>query len=262
MEEDFLETAVEAAHRAGEIILNRLEAHRDVTVKGLRDIVTDADIAAEEAILEIITERFPEHSIYSEERPFQEGDTPFTWFIDPLDGTTNYSRRFPCFSTSIALAEKGQVIVGVVYNPLLNHLFTAEKGKGACLNGKPIHVSKRAELMKALVALDWVHSQQVRRKMTGIISRLALSVGTLRTMGSASLGFCFVAAGWTDAYFHLGLKPWDLAAGALMVEEAGGKVTRVDGSPWSVEKGGLLASNGLLHSELLKFFVAAGIQPD
>ena len=247
----FLNVAVEAARKAGELLVARLQAQREICAKGKRDIVTDADLAAEEAILSLLQERFPSHAIYSEERPFLKGTTSYTWFVDPLDGTANYSRRFPCFSTSIALSLEGQVILGVVYEPLSDRLFWAEKGKGAYLNNSPLRVSKVSRLPQAVVGLDWGRRPEVRRRLCRVMDRLTSQIGTLRTMGSASLGFCFVAAGWTDAYFHFSLKPWDLAAGAFIVEEAGGEVTDVHGRPWTVEMESLLATNSLLHQALL-----------
>jgi len=255
---ELLATAVEAARKAGQLLIARLEAHREINFKGLRDIVTDADLAAEEVILKLIQERFPDHAIRSEEQPFHKGVTSYTWVVDPLDGTTNYSRRFPCFATSIALTRGGEVILGVVYNPLSDHLFRAERGKGAYLNDAPIRVSKVNRLMGAVVGLDWARRQDIRRRLTSAVARLALAAGTLRTIGSASLGFCFVAAGWMDAYFHFSLKPWDSAAGALIAQEAGGTVTGIDGTPWSLEMESLLASNGLLHPKLLEMLSYVG----
>ena len=256
----FLEVAVEAAQKAGEVILRRLEAHRDINVKGLRDIVTDADLAAEKAIIETITAAFPEHSIRSEESPFRPGNFEFTWVIDPLDGTTNYSHRFPCFATSLALLRGDEPVLGVVYDPLGRRLFTAERGQGARLNGKPIRVSKVSELLKSLMGMDWSRAQETRRKQVRLLEELALAVGTIRAIGSAALGFCFVAAGWLDGYFHPSLKPWDAAAGALIVREAGGTVTRLDGGEWITEQPEALASNGILHPALVEVFKRGWIE--
>lgn len=252
MGNELLETAVEAARKAGEILVQRLDAHRDIAVKGLRDLVTDADLAAEEAILELITRRFPQHSIYSEESPFREGSSPCIWLIDPLDGTTNYSHRFPCFATSIALLEGNDVILGVVYEPLGKRLFTAQKGNGAYLNGHPLRVSSISQPLRSLIGMDWPRSQDMRKRVLEVLSKLALEVGTIRVMGAASLGFCFVAAGWLEAYFHPSLKPWDAAAGVLLVQEAGGEVTDFRGNQWDTAEKGAVASNGLFHRELVK----------
>ena len=252
MNELLRKVAFEAAIRAGNIAASALEKPREVQKKGPRDIVTDADWAAEEAIIATITSHFPDHSICSEEKPFQQGDSPYTWYIDPLDGTTNYFHRLPFFCTSVALAKEGELVLGVVYEPLGKRLFWAEKGKGAYLNGKPLRVSPTFSLEDSLIGVDLPRFQALRLGFGSLLPELIGKVGTIRAMGSAALGLCFVAAGWLDAYFHLSLKPWDLAAGALIVEEAGGKVTEIDGKPWNVEAKALLASNGSLHEELLK----------
>lgn len=252
MEELFRKVAFEAATRAGNITASMLEKPRQIHSKGPRDIVTDADFAAERAIIEIITSWFPEHSICSEEKPFRQSNSPYTWYIDPLDGTTNYSHRFPIFCTSIALAERGEVILGVVYEPLNNRLFWAQKGHGAYLNGKPLRVSSISSLEESLIGVDLPRSQALRMGFSSFLPKLMERIFTIRAMGSAVLGFCFVAAGWLEAYLHLALKPWDLAAGALIVEEAGGKITQVNGKPWNIEAKALLASNGLIHQEFLK----------
>jgi myo-inositol-1(or 4)-monophosphatase len=252
MDELLRKVAFEAAIRAGNIAALALEKPREVQKKGPRDIVTDADLAAEETIIKTITSHFPDHSICSEEKPFHQGNSPYTWYIDPLDGTTNYFHRLPFFCASVAVAERGELIFGVVYEPLGKRLFWAEKGKGAYLNGKPLRVSPTFSLEDSLIGMDLPRLQALRVSFGSMLPELIEKVGTIRAMGSAVLGLCFVAAGWLDAYFHFSLKPWDLAAGALIVEEAGGKVTKIDGKPWNVKAQALLASNGFLHEELLK----------
>ncbi len=252
MEELFRRVAFEAAIKAGNITASMLEKPREVHQKGPRDIVTDADFAAEKAIIETITSWFPEHSICSEEKPFHQGNSPYTWYIDPLDGTTNYFHRLPIFCTSVALAERGEVILGVVYEPINKRLFWAEKGHGAYLNDKPLRVSAISSLEDSLLGLDLPRLQALRVEFGATLQKLIETVGTIRAVGSAVLGLCFVAAGWLEAYLHLSLKPWDLAAGALIVEEAGGKVTQLGGKPWTIEAKALLASNGLLHEQFLR----------
>ena len=243
-----LQTAIRAAREAGSILLDNLEKPRWIKVKGLRDIVTDADVKAQQAIIETILARFPDHAILSEESESGSRDQadakggfdklttshPYTWVIDPLDGTTNYSRRFPCFCTSIALSHEGEGILGVVYDPLRDHLFQAERGKGAYLNGESLQVSQIESVADALVGLDWARAQEEREIIAQLVARMALQVRTLRNLGAAALGLCYVAAGWLDAYFHFSLGPWDAAAGALMVQEAGGSVTDFTGHPWQI----------------------------
>jgi myo-inositol-1(or 4)-monophosphatase len=270
-----LQTAILAAREAGSILADNLKKPRRTTVKGLRDIVTDADLKAQQAIIEIIQARFPDHDILSEESdPGSKGQAavkdgfdrlttasegqrspdrarrPYTWIVDPLDGTTNYSRRLPCFCTSIALSHQGEVILGVVYDPLRDSLFEAERGKGAYLNGESLRVSQIGSLADALVGLDWARAQAEREVIARLMARMALQVRTLRTLGAAALGLCYVAAGWLDAYFHFSLRSWDAAAGALMVQEAGGFASDFTGHPWQTSSRRCLASNGLLHDEM------------
>jgi myo-inositol-1(or 4)-monophosphatase len=252
-----LQTAILAAREGGAILLDNLKKPRQTKVKGLRDIVTDADVKAERAIIEIIQARFPNHDILSEEsdpssksQPAVKGSS-YTWIIDPLDGTTNYSRRFPCFCTSIALSHQGKVILGVVYDPLRDCLFQAERGKGAYLNVESLRVSRVESPADALVGFDWARTQAEREVVVRLMARMALQVRTLRTLGVAALGLCYVAAGWLDVYWHFSLKPWDAAAGALMVQEAGGMTSDFTGHLWQTHSERCLASNGLLHDEML-----------
>jgi myo-inositol-1(or 4)-monophosphatase len=275
-----LQTAILAAREAGSILLDNLRKPRQTKVKGLRDIVTDADVMAQRAIIEIIQARFPNHDILSEESdPGSKDQThvkggfdkltpstgsghrtgrPYTWIVDPLDGTTNYSRRLPCFCTSIALSHQGKVILGVVYDPLRDYLFQAERGKGAYLNGESLRVSQVESPADALVGFDWARVQTEREVIAQWVARMALQVRTLRTLGAAALGLCYVAAGWLDVYVHFSLKPWDAAAGALMVQEAEGSASDFTGDTWQPHSRRCLASNGLLHDEMLSILTAGG----
>jgi myo-inositol-1(or 4)-monophosphatase len=252
-----LDTAILAARTAGHILVERYTAEREVHIKGLRDIVTDADLAAEAAIVQTIRSRFPDHALLTEEGGKSTGDADYVWVVDPLDGTTNYSRRFPIFSVSIGLLHKGELTAGVVYDPLADRLFSAERGRGATLNGTPLHVSHIDQLGSTVVGLDWARSQDDRREIVARLARVALACGTLRGIGSAALGLCYVAAGWLDAYFHVGLKPWDMAAGLLLIEEAGGRVSDVQGGPWQPWIQHVLVSNGRVHQALLDTMNAA-----
>ncbi len=246
-----LEIAIQAARAAGHILVERLPARREVRVKGLRDIVTDADLAAEEEVVQTIRAHFPDHALLTEEGGESDGGAPYVWVVDPLDGTTNYSRRFPTFSVSIGLLHQGQLTAGVVYDPLRDHLFAVERGRGASLNGEPLWVSQVDLVGDAVVSLDWSRSQANRREIVARLGRIAPACGTVRGMGSAALGLCYVAAGWTDAYFNVGMKPWDMAAGLLLIEEAGGRVTDIEGRPWQPWIESVLVSNGQLHQTLL-----------
>lgn len=278
-----LQTAILAAREAGSILVDNLEKPRQTRVKGLRDIVTDADMEAQRAIIEIIRARFPSHDILSEELdPDSKGQVavrstsstgsghfdgrrypdparcPYTWIVDPLDGTTNYSRRLPCFCTSIALSRQGEVILGVVYDPLHDHLFRAERGKGAYLNRESLQVSPVGSLASALIGMDWARAQAKREVIGPLVARMALQVRTLRTLGAAALGLCYVAAGWLDAYFHFTLRAWDAAAGVLIAQEAGGSASDLAGHPWQINAGHCLVSNGRLHDEMLGILTDGG----
>lgn len=247
-----LNIAIEAAREAGCVLIEKLNEPRVIRVKGKRDIVTDADLAAQEAILRIIKACHPDHDILSEELAQEHsGHSDYCWIIDPLDGTTNYSRRYPCFSVSIAASFKGELILGVVYDPLREQLFKAQHGKGAYLNGKKIKVSERGGCGEALIGLDWSHRSKERAKVVQLVTAVAPLARTLRTCGSAILGLCYVAGGWLDAYFNIALKPWDGAAASLIVREAGGKVTDLAGQSWQLDSPQCLASNGLIHEEML-----------
>jgi len=246
-----LQTAVEAARSAGRLMAERYPDRQTVTIKGYRDIVTETDTAAESIILGLIGERFPDHHIVSEERGGDEWRDGYAWIVDPLDGTTNYAHHLPVFCVSIGVLERGVPLLGVIYDPLLDQLFVAERGQGARLNGAPIHASAVAEVRRAVISLDWAHADVVRAQSLAILNRLAPACGTVRALGSAALALAYVSAGWLDAYYNLALKPWDAAAGCLLVAEAGGRCTDLSGGAYRVDIPGCLASNGEIHGELL-----------
>ena len=246
-----LQTAVEAARRAGQVIVEHYPEGRTVTEKGFRDLVTDVDMAAEKVILDLIRARFPEHAVVSEEAGGSEISSDYTWIVDPLDGTTNYVHRHPVFAVSIGLVKAGEPLIGVVHEPLHDQTFVVQKGQGVRLNNALIQVSRMASLDNAMVGLDWGHTQEERRQILSYLNRIAPHCGTLRVLGSAALAMAYVAAGWLDAYFNLGLKPWDAAAGMLMIIEAGGRCSTLEGEPYHVGLSGCLVTNSLIHDELL-----------
>lgn len=251
-----LETAIEAARQVGQVLLQELGRSHDVRSKGLRDIVTEADLMAQDKAIDILRARYPDHDIWAEEA----GQTPggasdYCWIVDPLDGTTNYSRGYPCFSVSIGLSYRGEAILGVVYDPLSDQLFQAQRGQGAYLNDTRIHVSGVERLIDALVGLDWARKQDLRSQMAQVVAEIAPRAGTIRSTGSAALGLCYVAAGWTDVYFHFLLQPWDVAAASVIIQEAGGIVTDLAGSPWHPDSEGCLATNGLIHQAMLRLLI-------
>jgi myo-inositol-1(or 4)-monophosphatase len=247
-----LDTATAAARAAGEIIRSASAQVRQAQRKGFRDLVTGADLAAQEAIVRIIRERYPDHGFLGEEDLSSALDSPYNWIIDPLDGTTNYARGLPLYSTSIALYERGQPLLGVVYDPARDQLFSAERNKGAYLSSpghppQPLRVSSTTDLGEALVNFDWSREESTRAATLERVNRVAHRVMTLRTMGSAALSMAYLAAGWLDVYCHPNLSPWDVAAAAVLITEAGGRISTLDGSPWQVDKPHCLATNGHLH---------------
>ncbi len=247
-----LETAIEATRQVGPILLERFGKSQEIRIKGLRDIVTETDLAAQAKAVEVIRSRYPAHDIWAEEvGQTPDGMSEYCWIVDPLDGTTNYARGFPCFSVSIGLSYRGEVILGVVYDPLRDQLFRAQRGQGAYLNGERIHIGSAERLIDAVVGLDWARQQEVRCQVAQLVATVAPEVVTLRSIGSAALGLCSVAAGWTDAYFNLSLAPWDVAAASVIIQEAGGIVSDLAGLPWHPKPGSCLASNGLIHQAIL-----------
>lgn len=257
MSDLLLQTAVEAAVRAGREIVERYPAARQVTVKGYRDVVTEIDLAAEGVILDLIRARFPEHAILSEEAGGVQADG-YTWVVDPLDGTTNVVHRVPFFSVSIGVLVGGEPLIGVVHDPLRGQTFTAERGKGAALDGAPLSASRTAPLARAVVGVDWGRSDEVRERVLALLLRVAPRCGTVRALGSAALAQAYVAAGWLDGYFNLALKPWDVAAGSLLVAEAGGRCSALEGGAYQADGAACLATNDLLHEELLSLLRSPG----
>ena len=257
-----LDAAMRAARAAGRITSDKLGQTRKVKSKGKRDIVTDADYAADRTVRSILHAGFPHDLFLSEEdsaekrqglweRVRAEDDTRL-WVVDPLDGTTNYAQRLPCFAVSIALYLAGVVQIGVVYDPLRKEMFAAERGDGAFLNGRRLAVSARRRFPSAVVGTEWARVPKLRERTAAIFSEMVVRSTTGRVMGSAALSLCYVAAARLDAYFHLSLSPWDVAAGALIVEQAGGRVTTLMGAPWTVHSKAYVVSNGYLHSQMLR----------
>ncbi|MBI5649103.1 MAG: inositol monophosphatase [Chloroflexi bacterium] len=257
------ELAIRAARAAGKVLRAKFYGTRAVKSKGKRDIVTDADFAADHTLREIIHARFPRDHFLSEEDPAatreklwdkaRGANGDYLWIADPLDGTTNYARRVPVFCTSLALYHAGAVHVGAVYDPLLDELYSAERGRGAFLNGKPIRASATRKFIDAVIGAEWSRDETLRARTAKIFSAMLMDAMTGRALGSAALTLCYVAAGRVDGYVHLSLAPWDVAAAALIVEEAGGKITTPTGARWDVHSRAYVASNGIFHSRLLRF---------
>ena len=246
-----LQTAIEAARRAGSLIAERYPGERNVRSKGYRDVITEVDLAAEQIVIDLVRQRFPDHTIVSEEAGGHLSDSGYTWVIDPLDGTTNYSRRIPICSVSIGVLASGEPLLGVVYDPLRDEMFVGERGNGASVNGRPIHASDRTQLGQSVIGFDWGHADEDRQQVIAILNRVAPLCATVRGLGSAALALAYVAAGWLDAYVNLALKPWDSAAAMVLIAQAGGQCTTIEGAPFQVSTPDCLATNGRLHAQIL-----------
>lgn len=247
-----LKVAQKACAEAGKIALKFFREGFEVRHKGKADLVTDADIACEKKIKEVIAKAFPTHSFLGEESG-RKGNSEFLWVVDPIDGTTNFSHRLEVFCHSIALVKGGDILCGAVFNPVQEKLFCAEKGKGSFFNGKKIHVSKTSQLVDSLLVTGFPYERNsLDDKTLKSIANLRGKCQDLRRFGSAALDLCNVACGVLDGYFEYSLQPWDVAAGLLIVREAGGKVSEINGANAGIYSGNFLASNGFLHNKILE----------
>jgi myo-inositol-1(or 4)-monophosphatase len=251
--ERILNLAIAAAYKGGEQQRNLLGKLESVDKKGAIDLVTEADTAAEAAILETITAIFPDHAVLAEESGRREGDSDHRWIIDPLDGTTNFAHGVPVFCTSIAFSHKGELAVGAVLNPVSGELFADGRERGAQLNGRAIGVSDRHPLSECLLVTGFPYN--FKERFDTFITRfgncLRASRG-VRRLGAAALDLCFVACGRFDAFWEENLHPWDTAAGALIAAEAGAEVTDFRGEPFTVDKKEILATNSRIHREMIE----------
>ncbi len=250
-----LDLAIRAAREAGAILQEYAARGFQITHKGRIDLVTEADLASERHIKQLITSHYPTHYILAEESGVSShsdltGD--YCWIIDPLDGTTNYSHGFPCYAVSIGLESRGEMVIGVIYDPTRDELFAAEHGAGATLNGEKIQVSDVDHLERSLVVSGFPYD--VRERMEEYLPawRMFLERAQgVRRLGAAAIDMCAVAIGRMDGFWEHGLNPWDTAAGWILVEEAGGRVTKMDGSPFDNYSSSLLCTNGKIHEEML-----------
>jgi myo-inositol-1(or 4)-monophosphatase len=252
----YLATAVEAVVRAGEAQVARLGSSLRIDKKGAIDLVTEMDLEIERAFRAMIAERFPDHAVLGEEfGESGEGGAAarFCWVLDPIDGTTNYAHGLPIFCASLALEIDGVATVGAVYDPNRRELFTAERGHGAWLNGMPLRVSTSAALIDSLLVTGFHYNiHRDPGELIGLFGEFISRARAVRRLGSAALDLCYVAAGRFEGFWEHRLQPWDVAAGALIVEEAGGRVTTIGGEPFRSRAGSVLATNGLVHTEMLE----------
>src|SRR5271169_4992246 len=243
----FLEVAIETAREAGAILRLEFDRPKQISYKGEVDIVTESDRRSEALIIARLRKHFPDHAIIAEEGGGGGVGAKFCWHVDPLDGTTNFAHGYPCFAVSIGLAEEGRPIAGVVFNPVSNEMFTAARGEGAFLNGKAIHVSPIGKLAYSLVATGFPTHHRKRSANINYYWEYTLRSHGVRRDGSAALDLCSVACGRFDAFWEFNLKSWDSAAGVLLVEEAGGRVTDMVGEPYRLGGPHTLATNGRIH---------------
>ncbi len=238
--------AVAAAKEAGKIVLNYYETNMEVSTKqgNPRNLVTAADTEADALIRRIILKAFPDHSIVSEEDEPQKG-SEYTWYVDPLDGTTNYTRHISYFCVSIALAKGKELLVGVIYNPVTSEFYTAKAGEGAFLNGRALRTSNTSDLAQSFVCMDFAYDNAERQRAAAALKRLVMSVKSIRVKGSGALASCEVASGKAEGYVRMGSTPWDYAAGALIIREAGGAVTDLDGKGWEPESRRVIAASSV-----------------
>jgi len=250
-----LNFAIQVARDAGNLLVQRLGAAQ-ITKKGDIDLVTEADIAAEELIIDRIRSHYPLHGILAEEsgETIQEGSSrsEWKWIIDPLDGTTNYAHGYPCFCVSIGVEHSGALEIGVVYDPMRNEMFAAERGQGATLNERRIRVSDVEELNRAMMCTGFPYDVRTRPDFARDFTNFTLHAQAVRRDGSAALDLAYVACGRFDGFWEDGLNTWDIAAGALLVSEAGGRITNFENEPLDIYTKKVVASNGRVHDAMLR----------
>jgi myo-inositol-1(or 4)-monophosphatase len=252
-----LNFAIETAREAGQILLEKYGRKIQISKKGDINLVTEADLASEKLIIERIRSYYPKHSILAEESgesniAIVEGETRWKWIIDPLDGTTNFAHGYPCFCVTLAVEHDGEIVIGVTYDPTRDEMFSAEKGNGATLNNREIRVSETEELSEALLVTGFPYDFKTRQDFARHLTEFLLKSRGLRRDGSAAIDMAYIACGRFDGFWEEGLNPWDVAAGVLLIEEAGGKISYYDGSKHSVYSPPICGSNGRIHSEMLE----------
>lgn len=248
----YLEVAVEIAQDAGKILREEMDRPPSIAYKGDFDLVTQADRRSEALVVSRLQKYFPEHAVAAEEGTGKDTTSEYRWHVDPLDGTTNFAHGYPCFCVSMALARESELLVGVIYNPVYDELFTAARGEGATLNGKKIHCSKIDALKNSLLCTGFPNHNRQANPNIHFYWDFTLRSHGVRRDGSAALDLAFVAMGRYDSFWEFGLNPWDTAAGVVLVEEAGGKVTDMQGQPYALGGPSILASNGLIHAEMVR----------
>ena len=251
---DYLTTAIDIAREAGGLISELSKQPQEVSYKRRSDLVTEADRRSEALIVKRLRSSFPQHDIVGEEGGGRSTNADYCWYVDPLDGTTNFAHGFPVFCVTLGLAHRGDVVAGVVYDPTRDELFTAERGAGAFLNDRRLSVSKAANLSESLLATGFPPYAENHELNIQLYFRFTLLSHGIRRAGSAALDFCSVASGRFEGFWELKLNPWDKAAGSLLVTEAGGRVTNLSGGPFRLLEDEVFASNGSVHDEMTRVF--------
>lgn len=246
-----IEVAFEAARAAGGILRDGFGGDQAVRYKGEVDLVTEVDERSEKVIKEILLGAFPSHGVLAEEGGSLAGEDDARWIVDPLDGTVNYAHGLPIFAVSIALERAGEVVLGVVYDPIREEMYTAERGGGATLNGRPVRVSDTDELIRALIVTGFPYDREKLPEALEVFGRFSRLTRGMRRLGSTALDICYVASGRLDGYYERGIWAWDVAAAGLILEEAGGRVTDYKGGRPDLEGREIVASNGPLHRAML-----------
>jgi len=252
--ESYLTTAIDIAREAGALLAQLFKRPQEISYKRPSDLVTEADRRSEELIVERLRSHFPKYAIVGEEGGGQKTDSDYCWYVDPLDGTTNFAHGFPVFCVTLALAYRDETVAGVVYDPARDELFTAERGEGAYLNHKRIHVSRAEHVAESLVATGFPPFAANHDLNMELYFRFTQLSHGVRRAGSAALDLCSVAAGRFDGFWELKLNPWDKAAGSLLVTEAGGRVSDLAGGSFRLLGDEIFASNGLIHDQMCQVF--------
>lgn len=250
----FLETAAEIAREAGALLINYFERRVAFELKGDFDLVTEADRASEKLVVERLRSHFPAHSIVAEEGGGHDTGSEFRWYVDPLDGTTNFAHGYPMFNITLALEQMGRLVAGVIYDPIRGELFAAERGAGSYVNNRRIHVSKARRLEESLLVTGFPSRKRHQNVNVHFFHQAAMVTHGVRRSGSAALDLAYVASGRLDGFWEFWLNPWDLAAGVLLVEEAGGRVTDMKGGELNLRGPHVVATNGKIHEEALELF--------
>ena len=256
-----LDFAIQTARDAGRILAERFGRKIEISNKSEIDLVTESDLASERLIIDRIKTYYPRHAILAEESGSSEPSdserkSDWRWIIDPLDGTTNYAHGYPCFCVSIGLECRGRMEIGVVYDPLRDEMFSAERGQGAALNGRRIRVSPTPSLARALLCTGFPYDVRERSEFARHFANFIMTAQGVRRDGAAALDLAYVAAGRFDGFWEEGLKPWDVAAGVLIIEEAGGRVSNYANQQFNIFTPPILASNGLIHEEMMRVLSA------